>query len=272
MDALELVLFPLRAYLITCFGDIPAMSLLMKMKGHNGKRPCRMCMIEAVPGPDSRTHYVPLDRSSHPNIADSTKTTIYDPHNLPMRTEEQFMAQATEVESQHTKAAAERLSKQYGVKGTPILSKLGSLSFPKSVPYDFMHQIFENLLPNLVAHWTADFKGLDDGEEEYELANTVWQAVGLETEKAGDTIPSAYGGRVPNIQQHKSEMNAERWSFWALYIAPVVLRRRFQKPKYYQHFVKLVKLLNVCLQYEISKKEIDELERGFEEWVKEYEK
>jgi hypothetical protein len=273
VDILESALFPLRAHLIVCFGDIPAMSLLMKMKGHNGKRPCRMCMIEGVPGSDGHTHYVPLNRSSHPNImADSTKTKIFDPQNLPMRTHDEFMAQAAEVEGQRTKAASERMAKQYGIKGVPMLSRLGSLSFPKSTPYDFMHLIFENLLPNLVAHWTGNFKGLDDGEEEYELAKTVWQAVGLETAKSGDTIPSAYGGRVPNIQEHKSEMNAERWSFWALYIAPVVLRRRFQKPKYYQHFVKLVKLLNVCLQYEITTEEIDALEKGFGEWVQEYEK
>ncbi|KAF5347394.1 hypothetical protein D9758_011258 [Tetrapyrgos nigripes] len=48
VDILESVLFPLRAHIITVFGDIPAMSMVMKMKGHNGKRPCRLCMIEVL--------------------------------------------------------------------------------------------------------------------------------------------------------------------------------------------------------------------------------
>ena len=134
-----------------------------------------------------------------------------------------------------------------------------------------MHMVFENLLPNLVLHWTGEFKGLDDGDEEYQLPRTVWEAVGLDTARAGDTIPSAYGGRVPNIESKKSEMNAERWSFWALYIAPVVLRCRFSKTKYYKHFVELVRLINICLQFKISADEIDNLEKGFATWVEEYE-
>jgi len=39
-DALSCSIFALRAYLITAFGDIPAVSMLMHMKGHNTLRPC----------------------------------------------------------------------------------------------------------------------------------------------------------------------------------------------------------------------------------------
>ena len=39
-DALSRSLFALHAYLITCFGDIPAISMLMHIKGHNGLCPC----------------------------------------------------------------------------------------------------------------------------------------------------------------------------------------------------------------------------------------
>ncbi|KAF5343759.1 hypothetical protein D9758_015334 [Tetrapyrgos nigripes] len=108
-----------------------------------------------------------------------------------------------------------------------------------------------------------DFKGMSEGNEEYQFALSVWEAVGLATAKAGDTIPSTFDGRVPNIQSKKSEMNAEQWSFWALYIAPVVLCRCFMKPHYYNHFVEL---------YEISREEIDDLEAGFSKWVEEYER
>jgi len=62
-DALQHELFLLRAHLIVIGGDIPAISMLMRMKGHNGLSPCRMCKIKGLRIPNSRatTHYVPLD-------------------------------------------------------------------------------------------------------------------------------------------------------------------------------------------------------------------
>ena len=63
-DALQCELFLLQAHLIVISGDIPALSMLMRMKGHNGLSPSRMCKIKGLRVPDSRatTHYVPLDR------------------------------------------------------------------------------------------------------------------------------------------------------------------------------------------------------------------
>ncbi len=69
-DALERSFFTLHAYLLVVFGDIPAISMVMRMKGHNGASPCRMCEIRGLRTPDQpgTTHYVPLDRSSHPDV------------------------------------------------------------------------------------------------------------------------------------------------------------------------------------------------------------
>ena len=47
-DVLADELFLLRGYLILAFGDIPAISMLMRMTGHNGFSPCRMCEIHGV--------------------------------------------------------------------------------------------------------------------------------------------------------------------------------------------------------------------------------
>ena len=40
--------FCLCAFLIMASGDIPAMSFLMKMKGHNGIRSCGLCNIQGL--------------------------------------------------------------------------------------------------------------------------------------------------------------------------------------------------------------------------------
>ncbi|KAH6880950.1 hypothetical protein BKA70DRAFT_1391158 [Coprinopsis sp. MPI-PUGE-AT-0042] len=109
-----------------------------------------------------------------------------------------------------------------------------------------MHLIWENLVKNLVLHWTGNFKDLDDGSESYSFSKSLWEAIGEATHRAGATIPSAYGPRGNYV-------TADMWSFWTLYLAPILLRRRFSEVR-------------------ISTEEIDELEAGFIKWVEDYER
>lgn len=79
--ALTQTVFTLHAYVILVFGDMPAMSLVMRLKGHNGYSPCRMCKITGLRQPNggNNTHYVPLDRSNHPAVRASN-----DPRIIPI--------------------------------------------------------------------------------------------------------------------------------------------------------------------------------------------
>jgi hypothetical protein len=273
-DALGEDYFRLRAYLILIFGDIPAISMLMRMKGHNAVLPCRMCEIQAVPSVGSKklTYYVPLDRSRHPDVrADLSKQPYYDPAALPLRTHEQFMQQAQKVQMAKTNAESNRLAKKYGIKGISILSVLSSVSFPSSFPYGFMHLIWENLIPNLLLLWTGNFKGLDEGREEYEFAPKVFDAIGEACAASKPTVPSACGPAPFNIAQDRQFWSADARAFWTQFLGPVVLENRFRKPKYYKHFIELVCLLNICLQFECSDDDILEIRNGFIAWVKKYE-
>jgi hypothetical protein len=103
-----------------------------------------------------------------------------------------------------------------------------------------MHLIWENLVKNLILHWTGEFKGCDTGTEDYKFLKPIWEAIGEATAALGSTIPSAFGPHVPNIATHKTQYTAEMWSFWTLYLGPVLLRHQFQFQKYYTHFVRLV--------------------------------
>ena len=73
------------------------------------------------------------------------------------------MAQAKAVESAPTEVRREELAKAYGTKGVPLLSTLGSLRFPQLFPYEFMHLIWETLIPNLDLFWSGRYKGIDKG-------------------------------------------------------------------------------------------------------------
>ena len=234
-----------------------------------------MCKILGVTVPDSQnwTYYIPLDRSRHPAVRRSQSAIKkYDPTALPLCTDAEMRHQAREVRDAVTKTQRKHLSKTYGIKGVSVLSHLHSLSFPLSFPYDFMHLIWENLIPNLVLLWTGNFKGLDEGTGEYEFQPKVWEAIGAATAAAGATIPSVFGARPPNLATNKAAYSAETWSFWTIYLGPILLRRRFRHQRYYNHFIELVKLLQICLQFEISTEEVQTVREGFIKWVEDYEK
>jgi hypothetical protein len=65
---------------------------------------------------------------------------------------------------------------------------------------------------------------------------------------------------------------ADTWSFWTLYLGPVLLHNKFTKRPYYDHFIDLVKLTHICPQFEISKDDIKTLRIRFQNWVEKYEK
>jgi hypothetical protein len=266
-DALSRTSFLLRAYLILVFGDIPAVAMIMRMKGHNAKLPCRMCEIQGIRNDTSKTYYVPLNRD---NFA-SASPRQYDPSALPLRSHETFIQQAEAVQNAPTATASDRLATQYGVKGIPLLSSLTSLSFPASFPYDFMHLIWANLIPNLILLWTGKFKDLEHQDEDYLLLKSAWEAVGAATAAAGDTVPASFGARPPNLASDGSHVTAEMRSIWTMFFAPTLLRRRFQKPRFYKHFLRLVRLLKLCMEFELTQEQIDELEEGFKSWVEDYE-
>jgi len=170
-----------------------------------------------------------------------------------------------------TTAAAERLAKDSGIKGIPLLASLNSLNFPFSFPLDFMHLIFENLIPNLVRHYTGTFKDLDSGIEDYELPKEVWSEICKAGSASGDTIPSSFGSRMPNIETERSSMMAEAWGFWSMYLAPILLQNHFSHRRYYDHFLKLVRLVHKCISFELKRSEVNEIRQGFQDWVLEYE-
>jgi len=199
-----------------------------------------------------------------------TDVVEYHPERLPLCSHDYFMVQAESVESAPTEVRREELAKAYGIKGIPLLSALGSLRFPQSFPYDFMHLIWENLIPNLVLFWSGCFKGMDEGQP-YVLDPRIWQDIGTASTKVTQMMPSSFGAAIPNPAKDCSSFTSSTWSVWSLFIAPTVLRCRFPKECYYKHFCSLLRILNLCLQFKISKKDINEIKSGIHKWVVDYE-
>ena len=183
-----------------------------------------MCTIKGVHIPFSsvKVHYIPLCHDKFPGSHESYNTSVLLLHDHVL-----FMEQAKEVKDAPTDTNHQDLILEYGIKSVLLLSVLSSLSFPTSFPYNFMHLIWINLIPNLVCLWTRKFKDLSHGGEGYVLTKTMWEAIGKATAGAGKTIPVAFGSRVLNLALEKAQMTTEIYSIWTLYITPTLLKGQF---------------------------------------------
>lgn len=252
--------FYLHAYCLFCLGDIIAIEKLLNIKGHNGKVPCRSCKIKATnnPGSSDKTYYVPLLKR--------------DPSTIPSRNHGDWADISEQISHAHLKKDKEEIAKKSGIKGMPVLTRVNSLDYAKGLPWDFMHLLFENIVKNLVYLWMGRFKGLDAGKESYIIPPHIWKEIGKETTHAVKDIPSAFVRSLGNIDESPGSYTAEGWAFWFMYIAPIVLRGRFEKQKYYKHFTALANIMKTCIQFTITHAEINKMEKDIIKWVQDFER
>lgn len=269
-DASDKTNFYLHAYNMFKNGDIIAIEKLLNIKGHNGYSPCRSCEIKGVRkiSTQGTNYYTPLKT---PRRENQTRQS-YHPLNLPLRTHEGFVSVLEELDATVTKRQRERIAKEHGVKGEPSLRRVNSIDYANCAPWEWMHLFLENIIPQLIDLWTGRYKMLDVGSEDYELAPHIWEEIGAETAAAVNKIPAAFVRVLGNIAVDKSSFTAEAWSFWFIHIAPIVLRNRFPRLKYYTHMCKLISLMKTSIKLEITTQEINSLEQGFAEWVREFER
>ncbi|KAF8146842.1 hypothetical protein K438DRAFT_1910612 [Mycena galopus ATCC 62051] len=135
-----------------------------------------------------------------------------------------------------------------------------------------MHLVWENIIKTLILLWAGEHKGMDEGLGSYHLEPTVFEAIGAAGKMSGDSIPSWFGPRIPDIVNEHYYFIADTWSTWTMSLGSILLRQRFKSAVYYTHFVSLVGLLHLCLQFEISMEDIDKIETGMAAWVQEFEK
>ncbi|KAF8601363.1 hypothetical protein BDV93DRAFT_395350, partial [Ceratobasidium sp. AG-I] len=256
--------FILRAFIIILFGDIPAISKLLMIKGHNAITPCRTCLIQGspchLPG-GGHVYYVPLTAPGEP---------MFHPTGLVPRSHMSFLRTYEALEREPAVGRRAQLAQDTGINGRPILAQLSSLDLASCAPYEMMHLIYENLVPNLVHLWKGQFKWLDD-HDAYAVPRNEWKVIGTLTSDAQKTIPAQFVGSLPDIDKDMSRYTAESYSFWFTYLAPILLNGKLPR-EYYRHFLAMREIVIWCLQLEISHEEVDALERKVYEWVWDFER
>lgn len=260
-SCLEREHFLLRAYLLFGLGDILAAQKLLNIKGVNGKCPCRSCGGKATR--TGKHYYLALTRTNG--------TERFDPFNPPLRHHRDWKQATLRISKLASRTAKDKLAKELGIKGMPAIGRVKSLDYARGVPWDYMHLLLENVVKTLIGLWMGTFKGLDSGTEDYIIPTAIWDEIGEETAAAIRDIPADFCRAIHNFAKDMTNVTAEGWSFWFMYIAPIVLRGRFMEETYYDHFMDLVDIMKKCIQFSITHEDLTRLENDIVGWVRTYE-
>ncbi|GBC22616.2 transposase domain-containing protein [Rhizophagus irregularis DAOM 181602=DAOM 197198] len=160
--------FTLRAHILAWTGDLPALSKILYLTGHNSYSGCRFCNLRGTLNEMNRHVYYPLQQ----NI---------DPIRLPIRTHDEMLTSINQIE--HLKGdRRETYIRNCGIKGKSILFELSSIKFPRSFPVDIMHLFFENIAPHMFRHWIGKFYPKNDerNSNNYTISSKTWIEIAVE--------------------------------------------------------------------------------------------
>lgn len=263
--------FQLHAYDLDVIGDTIMIAKFMCTRGLNGFSPCRSCLIQGIYHVPSHHYYFPITK---PIDEPDEELQSWDLPRLikeKRRKHDDFISIPRRITALPLKKDQNALGKHKGINYESGFTNVPSIDMARSFPGDVMHIIFRHLVPNLCDHWTGKFRKLDGGSEDYELDPEVWEEIGELTVEASANIPQIFVKPLPNIATQRSRCTAEIYAFWIMYIAPIVLKDRWEDERYYNHLMQLVRFLKDILKLEIKTADLPRLENEIWSWVRTYE-
>ena len=91
-------------------GDMPAISKLMCMSGHNAYCGCRFCYLKGVYSEKYRHVYFPCSMPSSSDILDD-----FNPKDLPIRSEHNFLSDVDKIMNETNKTRRKSCVKETGI-------------------------------------------------------------------------------------------------------------------------------------------------------------
>jgi E3 ubiquitin-protein ligase DOA10 len=118
-----------------------------------------------------------------------------------------------------------------GIKGLSELLKLKTILFPWSFPTDIMHLFFENVAPQMFAHWSGKFftNNLSLSNNNYELSKSQWESIGIQMEKIKKSMPIEIGRPPHDIFKYHNGYKAVEWRNWIILFSLPLLKTYLDK-------------------------------------------
>lgn len=76
--------------------------------------------------------------------------------------------------------AKQQIAKEHSITKHSILTKLPCGSWTKGCPYEFMHLIFENVIPMLICLWKGESWEVNHNNQGYVTLEATWEIIGQE--------------------------------------------------------------------------------------------
>lgn len=227
---------------------------------------------QPLDGADDHNAETDYRLSAHiPRTSDDMRAS-YDADELPLRNHRLYLKHCKLIESADRAGFRNLLKKKTGINGRSVLSRLGSIDFPRSFPHDIMHLLFLNVTGNMLRLWTNKYPGFDS-DEPYHLDpdSDEYRTITEELLGCKDSLPSQFGRPFPNLLNRPSDFTAENWSNFVTLASSIVLRGRLPAI-YYNHWNLFVQATNLCMKLEVSEDDVRNIRHLFKAFVLEYEK
>jgi hypothetical protein len=164
---------------------------------------------------------------------------------------------------------------------------VGSIDFPGSFPLDVMHVLYQNLMKQLLSLWEGTYKSgrsrpnaseelanilqlNEDASPPYVISSDQWKQMDKDIADATKLTPAQLAPSLANITM-RGYWNADSYSYFMIHLAPILLRHRLPAD-YYEHYVRLARLVRPTTQVEITGEEVAEIEEGYIAWVEDFER
>lgn len=178
-----------------------------------------------------------------------------------MREHPAFWQDASHVAAAPSKAERDRRSQEHGIKSSSSYPDC-LLSTPLSIPTDFMHLVFKDVLTTLVNLLGGTSSNLE--KEHFVVAEEKWEEIGRATANSGNTIPSCFTARFPISLSSDRDVRLTIGRSGSN-ILPV-------PSMYYKHIMRFSELERECLEFEYRRDRLPGLKRDWARWVEDYER
>jgi hypothetical protein len=87
-----------------------------------------------------------------------------------------------------------------------------------------MHLFFENVAPQMFAHWSGKFFNNNLLFNDYELSKSQWESIGIQMEKIKKNMPIDIGRPPRDIFKYHNGYKAVEWRNWIILFSLPLLK------------------------------------------------
>jgi len=246
----------LRVFLLQVTTDMPAGDKLINANGSNGMSPSRFRPLLGRWSAQHRHYYFP---DLHP-VTGEVLFTLQDAA-AELRTIDTITAAVGEIEEprrqKRTKEHVQDMCRKAGFKGYSLLlfpSQHHRAMYPnmeyswglghRVPPYDVMHLILLNVVPNLWRLFSGKWKTSDGSAHQWAMSEAILTTVGVDVAAARATVPLQQAHSLRNIALHYKSYKKVDWMFFILCTGPAVLPGR-SPDEAYAMFMSLVRACRI---------------------------